>query len=282
VKLIYDVFGVSDVGTVRKNNEDQFMIADLCGALCVKQTTLPRKAKACAFGTSVWRVLAVADGLGGHRDGERASSLALRTLSEHLLNSMSWFSSPKDVDDHALLRGLREGMVRCDEMLCSRSRQPPRRKAMGTTLTLSLVAWPRLYIVHVGDSRCYLHRRASGLKQLTRDHTEVQALVERGKMTSEEAQRSRWGHLLSQVIGGGQRGVKADVYKVRLQPNDTLLLCTDGLTGDVSDRAIANVLATQSSARQSCGKLLRLARQAGGNDNTTVVIARFPELVQGP
>jgi protein phosphatase len=145
---------------------------------------------------------------------------------------------------------------------------------MGTTLTMAYVVWPRLFIVHVGDSRCYLLRR-SELKQLTEDHTVAQQYVESGVLAADEAETSRWSNVLWNVVGGASDELAPQVYKSELQLGDTLLLCTDGLNKHVSDDRIAQVLAEDADAEKVCRCLVAAANDAGGSDNVTIVVARF-------
>jgi protein phosphatase len=147
---------------------------------------------------------------------------------------------------------------------------------MGTTLTMAYIVWPRLYVVHAGDSRCYLfHKRR--LKQITTDHSYAQEFVDAGVIEPEEAEKSRWSHLLWNVIGGKGDEVRPEVHKARLSTNDSLLLCTDGLTYHVSDDELAELLASDLSAAELCQQLVDVANEAGGSDNITVVVARFQD-----
>src|SRR5262249_5694817 len=130
---------------------------------------------------------------------------------------------------------------------------------------------------HAGDSRCYL-LRGKRLEQITRDHTVAQQLVDQGVLPAEEVQGSRWSHVLWNCIGGGSHELNPDVYKVTLQIDDTLLLCTDGLTLDVPDARIVELLQQARSAEETCRRLIDAANAAGGRDNITVVVARFREV----
>jgi protein phosphatase len=147
---------------------------------------------------------------------------------------------------------------------------------MGTTLTLAYLLWPRLYVVHAGDSRCYLLRNAR-LHQITRDHTVAQRLVDQGILPAEEAEESRWSHVLWNCIGGGAQEMKPDVYKATLRLGDTLLLCTDGLSRCVPEKQIQQILESDRPAEETCKRLIATANAEGGPDNITVVVARFRE-----
>src|SRR5262249_15542750 len=147
-------------------------------------------------------------------------------------------------------------------------------RRMGTTLTMAYILWPRLYVVHAGDSRCYLFRGGRG-HQITRDHTVAQQMVERGILSPGEADTSRWSHALWNCIGGGSQEINPDVYKATLQPVDTLLLCTDGLSKYLSTADIAEHLRKHASPEEATRSLIDAANAAGGADNITVIVARL-------
>ena len=148
---------------------------------------------------------------------------------------------------------------------------------MGTTLTMAYVVWPRLYVVHAGDSRCYLFR-GGRLEQITTDHTMAQQLVERGVLTPEEAQESRLSHVLWNCLGGNSHELQPEVHKAGLTLGDTLLLCTDGLTGPLRDQDLIETLQHDLPAQETCQRLVSAANSAGGPDNITVVVARFRDV----
>jgi PPM family protein phosphatase len=158
----------------------------------------------------------------------------------------------------------------------------PDRSRMGTTLTLAYLLWPRLYIIHVGDSRCYL-LRGGRLDRVTRDHTVAQRMVDEGLMPAGQAETSRWSHVLWSCISGRPRDVEADVYKATLEPADTFLLCTDGLTKHVPDAALTEFLvrAETDGAAATARRLVDAANAAGGKDNITVVVAHFRPVADG-
>jgi protein phosphatase len=213
--------------------------------------------------------------MGGQAAGERASSLAVQTLTRYTLNTMPWFFrlDPRHEDD--LCDELTEALERCQAAVQADSADRPDLQGMGTTLTMAYVLWPRLYLVHAGDSRCYL-LRGGVLKQLTTDHSLAQRLVDQGTLTTEEAERSGWAHVLSKAVGGDDSTrLNPDVYKSTLRGGDTLLLCTDGLTKHVPEDAVARELASTRPAEQVCRALVDAANEAGGSDNTSVVVARF-------
>ncbi len=145
---------------------------------------------------------------------------------------------------------------------------------MGTTLTLACAIENVLYIAHAGDSRCYLRRNGT-LHQLTRDHTIVNELVAAGIIEIEAARKHELRHMVTNVVGGGSRGVRAEVHKLRIQPDDVILLCTDGLTEAVPHERISAILDSRKEPQTACERLIRAANEAGGFDNITTVVARF-------
>jgi protein phosphatase len=265
--------GLSDKGRVRETNEDQFLLAGLHRSLLIHQTSLAHESHTRLFGGSQGHLLAVADGIGGQAGGRRASTLAIDTLTRYVLNATSWFFSLHNSAEDDLIDDLGASLRRCQETI-EQAAAGSGRQEMGTTLTMAYVVWPRLYVVHAGDSRCYL-RRGGRLEQITRDHTIAQRFVEAGALTPAQAEESRWSHVLWNCLGGGTGHLEPEVYKTTLQVGDSLLLCTDGLTGFVKDARILDVLRRDLSARQACEKLVRDANEAGGKDNITVVVAHF-------
>jgi protein phosphatase len=269
-----DCAGLSDAGCVRPSNQDQFLIANLKKSMLVDSTSLPMSAHPRLYGGSMGRLLMVADGMGGHAAGERASTLAIDCMIDRLLNSVHWFFNlDRDPEDHflddlkGLLRSAHQRII--DEGLAHLEQQ-----GMGTTLTLAYVIWPRLYVVHAGDSRCYLFRRGT-TERLTIDHTLARQLVDSGGMKAEEEASSRWSNVLWNVLGGGNGELTAEVRRVDLVPGDALLLCSDGLYRYFEDDELCRLVTGGDCARTVCEQLVRLAKERGGRDNITAVVGLF-------
>jgi protein phosphatase len=273
-----DWHGLSDKGRVRQTNEDQFLIAGLHKSMLIHQTSLSHEDHTRLFGGSQGHLLAVADGMGGHAGGRRASTIAMDTLARYILNTTSWLFGLHDSQEDDMVGDLEAALKRCQESI-EQAAAGSGRPEMGTTLTMAYITWPRLYVVHAGDSRCYL-RRGGRLEQITRDQTMAQRLIEAGAMSPAQAQESRWSHVLWSCLGGGTRQLQPEAYKTTLQMGDTLLLCSDGLTGALTDRLILDVLRQDLPARQTCEQLVRAANDAGGKDNITVVVAHFRDAEQ--
>ena len=272
--ILVDCFGLTDQGKVRKNNEDQFLIADLSKSMRVLQSSLPDEDRTRRLGVHHGKLLLVADGMGGVAGGEVAAGVAVSTVTSYVLNTMPWFFRVQDGREAELEGELKTALEACQRSVEAAATSQPGRPSMGTTLTMAYLLWPRLYVVHAGDSRCYL-ARGTRLHQVTRDHTVAQQMVERGLLTAEEAEESRWSHVLWNCIGGGTHDLSPEVYKATLQPSDTVLLCTDGLSKMVPDARIAEILTRTGTVEEACKQLVSEANAGGGTDNITVVIARL-------
>jgi protein phosphatase len=145
---------------------------------------------------------------------------------------------------------------------------------MGTTLTMAFVSGWKLFVVHAGDSRCYLFR-AGALERLTVDHTVAGELARQGVIRPEDVGSNRFRHVVTNVLGGGRAGVQTDVRQAELQTGDVLLLCTDGLSDMLPDERLAGILAAEADPRAACERLVAEANAQGGRDNITAIVARF-------
>ncbi len=269
--------GKTDLGRVRKNNEDQFLIAELTKQLRVTQSSLSGSQFG-GFTGSTGHLLVVADGMGGMAGGEFASGLAVETISWYVARTMPWFYRYQDGREKELEAELVHAVEKCQETVAGAAAGSSFNR-MGTTLTMAYLLWPRLYVVHAGDSRCYLHRDGK-LSRKTTDHTVAQQAIERGILTEEQAKASPLGNALWNCIGGGTDGVAPDVYHATLRPGDELLLCSDGLTRKLEDDAISDILKRAPTAAAACDALVAAANEAGGPDNITVVVARLLPIAQ--
>jgi protein phosphatase len=277
MSITIDCFGMTDRGRVRRLNEDQFLIADLAKSMRVIQSSLPEGDHTRRFGVHHGKLLAVADGMGGVSGGEVASGLAIETVTNYVLNTMPWFFRVQDGREQDLEDELKSALEECQRKVSAAAAESNYRR-MGTTLTMAYVLWPRIYVVHAGDSRCYLFRNGRG-HRITRDHTVAQQMVERGIMSPEEAESSRWSHALWNCIGGGSNEINPDVYKATLHPGDTVLLCTDGLSKYLSESDIAARLQEHDRAEDVVRSLVDAANAAGGDDNVTVIVAQLLPVV---
>jgi serine/threonine protein phosphatase PrpC len=276
VRHAIDCFGLTDIGRERETNEDQFLIADLDKSMLLRQTSLPPHDHTRLFGPHQGHLFLVADGIGGTAGGRHASRLTTETLIQYVLTTMPWFFRLRQDEEHDMSEELRTALEACQRSIKDAQTADPGHGRMGTTLTMAYVLWPRLYVVHAGDSRAYLIRDET-MHQLTRDHTLAQKLVDSGRLEPAEAEGSRWSNVLYNCIGGGRDDLNPDVYKVMLRVGDTLFLCSDGMTKVLSDERVAAVLRTAGAAKAAVTQLVAAANSGGGPDNITAIVVRFVE-----
>jgi serine/threonine protein phosphatase PrpC len=184
---------------------------------------------------------------------------------------MECFFTGEQGDSEQFLESLREAAKESHDMIASRARESGDRKGMATTLTMFVAVWPVLYLLQVGDSRCYLFRDGS-LIQLTRDQTMAQDLLDSGVLSPEQAARSPYANVLSSSLGGATWVPEVSRFDLKL--GDKMLLCTDGLTRHVSDEKIRQRMRELTSSEQAARALLQDALDGGGSDNVTVLVLR--------
>ena len=273
-----DTFGLTDIGLVREINDDQFLIADLKKSVIIHQTSLSYDDETHLLGGSQAQLLLVADGVGGHPGGDRASRMAVQGIVQYLLNTMHWLFRLNDGREDAFLDDLKGALKFTQEKFRQHAEAVPMDQLMGTTITLAYIVWPQVYLVHVGDSRAYVFRGREMI-HLTHDQTYAQALVDAGLMQESEVRKSPLRHVLSGLVGCNPRHLAPEVSQFKLALHDKLLLCTDGLTSQLTDHAIAHLLAPDLTSEEACGLLVKAANEAGGQDNTTVVLAHFTDRI---
>jgi len=266
-----DAFGLTHAGRVRDENQDHFLVAHLRKVLCVGQTSLLVPDHSRIEADREGLLLVVADGVGGRSSGEIASSVVVDTLSEYALNTMPWFMRPGD--EHTGDE-LKEGLRRSTYLMQRIMLGDPKTDGMATTLVMAYVSDQKVCVAHLGDSRAYM-LTGGRLERITRDHTIAQDMIDAGRLTEEEAAGSRWNHVLSRAVGAPN--ASPDVYTSDIYDDDILLLCSDGLTGHVTDREIEQVLQQSQSSEKTCQQLRDLALLRGGQDNITIVCARVTE-----
>lgn len=270
-----DCHGQTELGRVRKVNEDQFLIADLNKSLRVHQTSLGFDEQTRLFGGSQGKLLLVAEGFGEHAGGEGASAITVDSIVHYILNNMRWCFRVDEAAEEELLTDLVSGLKYCQASIRAELGTSPRD--LGATITLAYVIWPQLYVVHVGDSRCYLFRDGQ-LRQITRDHAATPSGVNGGLVDPQVAEDSRWGRALWRCANGRTAELRPDGYKVDLLLGDTLLLCTDGISRCLPNAAIAQLLQHDGGSREISQCLVDAAKAAGGNNDITVVVARFQDI----
>lgn len=271
-QLSITAFGITDTGKVRESNEDQFLIAELSKRMRVWQTSLPEPKL--QVGEDRAHLFLVADGMGGHHAGERASAIAVAAIEQFTLNTFRWFFDADSPGAQKVLGQFQSALAEADLKIAEEAAEHPELQGMGTTLTMAFQLGAQLCIVHVGDSRAYLYR-AGQLHQLTRDHTVVADLVRSGALQPEQVASHHLRHVITNVVGGPHVGVKVEARAFEVQAGDRLLLCSDGLTEMVTNEAITAALDMDSAPEAAAKALLAQANDGGGRDNITVLIARF-------
>lgn len=270
--LTATAFGITDRGTVRETNEDQFLIAELSKAMRVWQTSLPEPKL--QRGEERAHLFLVADGMGGHQAGERASAIAVAAIEHFTLNTFRWFFAADHTGAQAVLSQFQSAVKAADARIAEEAAGHPELKGMGTTVTMAFHLGTQVCLVHAGDSRAYLHH-AGELLQLTRDHTLVAELVRKGSVREEDVAAHPLRHVITNVVGGPEVGVRVEALAFTVEAGDRVLLCSDGLTEMVTADAMAAVLKTEAEPEAAARQLLALAIAGGGRDNITVVIVRF-------
>jgi len=267
-----DIHGLTHPGKVRKENQDHFLIASIHKAMRVIQTSLPGEALGDLHSPSRGYVFLVADGVGGGPGGIHASRTALQAIVEYVLDTMDLYVQLDPKLEPLFEAELRRSVELSHEAVRRAGAQEEDRAGMATTLTLVCFRWPRVFIVHVGDSRGY-RLRNNELQLITKDQTMAQAMVDAGALAPEQAARSRLNHVLYSALGGS----RAEPYTVvsDCQWDDVMLLCTDGVTKHVSDDEIRDHLRRSTSAKATAESLLQLALDRGGSDNATIVVGRL-------
>jgi serine/threonine protein phosphatase PrpC len=235
----------TDAGRVRPGNEDSVLADPEAG------------------------ILIVADGMGGHRAGEVASDLAVKTIHGILKRAGPNFAA-MDTDARSVLS---QAVSEANQVIWLRAAQDPALRGMGTTVAMAVVLGPRVWLAHAGDSRIYLVRGGK-LVRLTQDHSLVAQMVRAGEITPEEARRHPLRNVISRCLGT-EATVQVEIQLTEWEPGDILALCSDGLTGMLEDDEMAQILNSGSEdLEQICRDLIAAANDHGGKDNISVILAR--------
>ncbi len=250
IKTVFSIGARTDLGCIRENNEDKY------------EFFIPEEEEICAIKGSFF---AVADGMGGHSAGQIASELALKTAIS------SYYEDKSPIIEDILKAALQKA----NAIVFESSRAIADRSGMGTTMTSLVIRGEDAYIAHVGDSRCYLFRK-NKLFQITDDHSWVNEQIKRGGMTEEEAMLSPYRNIITRSLGNNPN-VDVDIYSEQIHEGDVFLLCSDGLSGEVSDDEIETCLKNKSPSK-AAWDLVDLALEHGGHDNTTVLIIKIKNI----
>ncbi len=247
--------GKSDIGRKRSENQDSYLI----------RTYAPEIVLA-----------VVCDGMGGVHGGREASRIAAERFASFIDAFFAAAEAPAAVSGHAVLSALTEAVFEANEAVLARTKEDPSLRGMGTTLVSTLRVGGVAYTVNVGDSRLY--RVSCGTaEQITKDHSLVQYLVDIGRLTPEEAATAPNRNIITKAVGTGA-SIEPDTFVTLVGVGDVLLLCSDGLSGQLSPETIASVLTfpegvqSEENALSSLAELIRLANEQGGPDNITAVL----------
>jgi serine/threonine protein phosphatase PrpC len=257
--ITVSVVGRTDVGLVREHNEDNLLLADL-GTGSRDPSTFHEVSPS-------GLLLAVCDGMGGAAAGEVASQMAVDTVFEMMRRSVP--ASDRDALARALVRAIEEAGGRIFEA----ARADRSRRGMGTTSTVAALMDKTLFVGQVGDSRAYILRNGE-LKQITKDQSLVNQLIEAGQLTEDEAEAFEHSNIILQALGTTEQ-VSVDLTFLELRRGDRLVMCSDGLSGLVHGDVIREVMVEYQDLSACCDRLIELAKAGGGHDDVTVILCDF-------
>ncbi|HXW97041.1 MAG TPA: protein phosphatase 2C domain-containing protein [Gemmatimonadales bacterium] len=267
-----DLFGLTHPGKVRKDNQDHFLLCTVHPQVVVHGTSLPNPEQLPLRGERLATIFLVADGVGSSRAGGEASQVAVEAITRYVSSTLRCYHTAGSAEEGRFYAALKAAALEAHEAVRSEAAQQPEAKRMATTLTVAIAVWPWVYVVQVGDSRCYYYWDGV-LRQVTRDQTMAQDLVDRGALPADRVSTSPFTNVLISSIGGEEATPEVSRFDVS-RPGTVLLLCSDGLTKHASDEEIAAELGRMESSEQLCHTLLDLALERGGKDNITVLAGR--------
>ena len=239
-----DAAGKSDIGKVRTTNQDAYHIGKISTDMA-------------------WSV--VCDGMGGANGGNVASLVAVGAISANM--DRNYNPEKPDSSIHNLIT---TAVINANALVYQKSKQSPDLAGMGTTVVLTVMKNDMAYIAHAGDSRAY-HITNTQIRQITKDHTMVQYLIETGELTPEQAKEHPKKHLITRAVGV-EENISVDYNETELKKGDRVLICSDGLSNLVNEVEIQNIVNKNNSPADAIDQLIELANERGGNDNITVVI----------
>ena len=271
--MIVELYAKTDVGRVRRGNEDNFLILDLSTEETwtgTDGTTPPEKLKRFDLGDK-GLVLVVSDGMGGALAGDVASRMAVDSVKEMMIGGEGNASCDPNLD---LVECLKNATIYANLAIHHRSQEDSRCAGMGATFTGAAIRGDSLDLVQVGDSRGYIIRK-DHIRLATKDQSLVQQLVDVGQISESEAETHMFRNVILQALGA-QSDITPVTGRIRLRQGDLVLLCSDGLSGKLrSDDIQKIVLNSQGDLSKACDSLIQEANNRGGEDNITVVLARF-------
>lgn len=267
-----DLFGLTHVGRVRRENQDHFMLCTVHQQVVVHGTSLPDVERLPLRGERLATYMLVADGVGGGEGGGDASRIALATITQYVASSLRSYHAAGAASDAEFYDALKGAAMEAHEAVRAEGLMHAGR-GMATTLTLAVAVFPWMYVTQVGDSRCYRYWDGV-LTQMTRDQTIAQGLVDQGILPADRLAKSPFSHVLSSAIGAPE--ATPVVTRIEIPRGCVIVLATDGLTKHVTNAEIQEQIEAMSSSEQLCRRLLEMALDRGGTDNVTIIAARAP------
>ncbi len=259
----------TNVGLVRDNNEDDFVVSP---DLSTSEWLTPQADNCVSLG-ALGSLLVVADGMGGANAGEVASGIAIETVKEYFVTEQL---QKITTDDKRIQDFMKAVVKKADSKILQASKADSERQGMGTTIVMAWILGERAYVCWCGDSRCYAFNKNIGLVQLSKDHSLVQELVDRGELAPENANDHPLSNVVTRCLGDVENRSVPETRIYQLHDEDFVLLCSDGLCGVCYDDQIISVLAAYSDEVQKCkDELISLALAGGGYDNVTVALCRI-------
>ncbi|WPP49134.1 PP2C family protein-serine/threonine phosphatase [Catalinimonas niigatensis] len=261
-KTTISYFGATDVGMIRDHNEDTFILIDLTDV----------------SGRDFGLVAMVADGMGGANAGEVASDIACRVVEDRYLKLQQMPDNHRDVEKY-----LKNLILEAHYQILEHAKLHPECQGMGTTAVIAWIIEDHLHLAWCGDSRAYVYQKQqhSSLSPLTDDHSFVWEMVKRGELTPEEARVHPQSNIILQVLGSTDSKPSPSYLSKPLEKGETIMLCSDGLNGMLSDTHIQQILEKETEAEACTNVLIEAAKQAGGTDNITVILGEVKSVGKG-
>ncbi|MFH0865870.1 MAG: PP2C family serine/threonine-protein phosphatase [Bacteroidota bacterium] len=267
---ILNIAALTDTGRVREINEDSFILCpDLLTGNWITEKVFLSQQKISKKGA----ILVVADGMGGMNAGEIASSIAIKAIQEYFSKTTELsIISAEEIKNHLI-----SSVYKAHDEIVLNAKQNTGHKGMGTTIAIAWIFGNQVYVCWSGDSRIYIFCQNTGIKRLSKDHSYVQELVNKGKITEEQAFCHPESNIITQCLGDDTHRPDPGFTSFYLNSGDRILLCSDGLCGLLNDASIEQILKTENGTELCCGQLLAAANSAGGHDNITAILCDITE-----
>lgn len=268
-KTAIQIAASTNVGLVRTNNEDNFVV---CPDLTTSDWRIPQVSKYEDLG-EYGALLVVADGMGGANAGEVASAIAIETIREAFSGGQL-----KEIvkNEKAVQEFMKEVVKAADFRIFKKSKQDSSTQGMGTTVVMAWILNKSVYVCWCGDSRCYMLNKHKGLVRLSKDHSYVQELIDRGELDPDLAMNHPYSNVITRCLGDMENRAVPDTRVFQIHNGDTILLCSDGLSGLCTDLQILDLLIKYRDNIEKCKEeLITAALNEGGHDNVTIALCNI-------